>query len=206
MKPRPTSVAAIVTLAWLGCASGGGAQITLSRVDIGQRAPDFTLEGADGRPHHLADYAGKVVVLEWMSPVCPFTTQKYKSGAMQALQNQARKDGDVWFSINTAAPSRPGYLNAAAARARIEATHATVSAYLSDPEGKVGMAYGAKVTPTFYIIGPDGRLAYEGAMDDDPNVDDFTGKNYVRDALGDLAAGRPVRTPETRTYGCGVEY
>jgi peroxiredoxin len=204
MTPRPTSVAALAAL--VGLAGAAGAQIPLGRVDIGQRAPDFTLEGADGHSHHLADYAGKVVVLEWMSPVCPFTALKYKSGAMQALQSQARKDGDVWLSINTSGPDRPGFLNPAAAKARIGRMHATVSAYLFDPDGKVGRLYGAKVTPTFFIIGPDGRLAYEGAMDDDPSVDDFAGKNYVREALDDLAAGRAVRTPETRTYGCGVEY
>ena len=211
MTPRPAAVAVVAALAWLSLAGAGFGQDSLGqdvlrRVEIGQRAPDFTLHGADGRPHRLADYAGKVVVLEWTSPVCPYTQMKYKSGAMQTLQAQARADGDVWLSIDTAAADRPGFLSPVAAKARIRAVHATVSAFLSDPQGKVGRLYGAKVTPTFFIIGPDGKLAYQGAMDDDPEVDDFKGRNYVRDALDDLAAHKPARTAETRTYGCAVEY
>jgi len=178
----------------------------LQRVEIGQAAPAFTAPGADGRPHRLTDYAGKVVVLEWTSPVCPYSQLKYKSGAMQALQAQARAMGAVWLSIDTAAPDRPGYLSPKAATARIRKTHAVVTAFLSDRTGNIGRAYGAKTTPTFFIIGKDGRLAYQGAMDDDPSVDDFKGRNYVRDALGDLAGGRAVRVAETKTYGCAVEY
>lgn len=206
MPPRPSAVAALAALVWLGAAAAAPAEDSLGRVEIGQRAPDFALRGADGRVHRLADYAGKVVVLEWTSPVCPYTEMKYRSGAMQALQTRARADGDVWLSIDTAGPDRPGFLTPAAAKARVKALGASVSAFLSDPEGKIGRLYGAKVTPTFFIVAPDGRLAYQGAMDDDPEVDDFKGKNYVRDALADLADHRPVRTPETRTYGCGVEY
>jgi peroxiredoxin len=206
MTPRPPAVAAASVLLWLGLVGVVCGQDSLGRLEIGQSAPDFTLNGADGRPHRLGDYGGKVVVLEWTSPVCPYTEMKYKSGAMQSLQAAAHTDGDAWLSIDTAGPDRPGYLSPAAAKARLKALHATVSAFLSDPEGKVGRLYGAKVTPTFFIIGPDGRLDYQGAMDDGPEVDDVKGRNYVRDALGDLAAGKPVRTPETRTYGCGVEY
>ena len=206
MTPRPAAVAAVAALVWLSLAGAVSAQDSLGRVEIGQRAPDFTLHGADGHSHRLGDYAGKVVVLEWTSPVCPYTEMKYKSGAMQALQDMARADGDVWLSIDTAGSDRPGYLSPAAAKARVKALHATVSAFLSDPQGKVGRLYGAKVTPTFFIIAPDGKLAYQGAMDDGPEVDDAKGQNYVRDALADLAAHRPARTPETRTYGCAVEY
>jgi len=206
MTPRPAAVAAVAALASLGLVGAAPAQDGLGRVDIGQPAPNFILRGSDGRTHSLHDYAGKVVVLEWTSPVCPYTEMKYKSGAMQALQSAARADGDVWLSIDTAASDRPGYLSPKAAKARTATLHATVSAFLSDPQGKVGRLYGAKVTPTFFIVGPDGKLVYQGAMDDDPEVDDFKGRNYVRDALSDLAARKPVRTPETRTYGCAVEY
>jgi len=203
MTPRPAAVAA---LAWLGFAGSALAQDSLSRVEIGEPAPGFALMGSDGRMHRLEDYAGKVVVLEWTSPVCPYTEMKYKSGAMQALQAKARADGDVWLSIDTAASDRPGFLSPAAAKARVRALHAKVTAFLSDPMGKVGRLYGAKVTPSFFIIGRDGKLAYQGAMDDGPEVDDVTGKNYVRESLAELAAGTKVGTPETRTYGCAVEY
>jgi peroxiredoxin len=201
---------AIAGWAWLFCcllfAAPTYAQDSVGRVEVGQAAPPFALTGADGGLHRLSDYAGRVVVLEWTSPVCPYTELKYKSGAMQRLQAQARRDGAVWLSIDTAAPDRPGYLSPKAAKARIASLHATVSAFLSDPGGKVGRLYGAKVTPTFFILGKDGRLAYQGAMDDGPDSDDLRGRNYVHDALDALSTGRPVSISETHTYGCAVEY
>jgi peroxiredoxin len=178
----------------------------LGRVEIGARAPAFDLIGADGRRHRLSDYTGKTVVLEWTSPVCPYTAMKYQSGAIQALQRQATAQGVVWLAIDTAAPGRPGYLSPRAMTERVAETNAVITAFLSDPDGKVGRAYGARTTPSFYIIGRDGRLAYQGAMDNDPRTDDLHGRNYVRAALNDLRAGRIVQTPETHPYGCAVEY
>ncbi len=197
-------------LALAVCLTAGGADPSradeLGRVEIGAHAPNFDLVGADGRRHRLSDYAGKTVVLEWTSPVCPYTEMKYKSGAMQALQRQAALQGAAWLLIDTAAPGRPGYLTPRAMKGRVAATHATVTAFLSDPDGKVGRAYGAKTTPSFYIIGRDGGLLYQGAMDDDPSVDDNRGRNYIRTALNNIHSGLAVKQAETRPYGCAVEY
>jgi peroxiredoxin len=178
----------------------------LSRIEIGQAAPSFTAMGADGRSHSLSGDAGKIVVLEWTSPVCPFTALKYDSGAMQALQRVAARRGVVWLSIDTAAPGRPGYLTPGAARARIAKTHATVTAFLSDPDGKIGRAYGAKATPSFFVIDTAGRLAYQGAMTERAADGSPKGPDLVEAAIDDLKAGRPVATPETEPYGCAVEY
>lgn len=178
----------------------------LSRVEIGQTAPDFTAMGADGKPHHLSDYPDKLVVLEWTSPACQFTAKKYKSGAMQALQKQAAAQGAVWLSVNTSYKGKPGYLTASQAKGRVARLHAKVTAFLFDPEGKLGRLYGAKTTPSFFIVGKDGKLAYQGAIDDDWGGDGVKGRFFVKAALEDLAAGRAVRQAETRPYGCAVEY
>ena len=178
----------------------------LGRVDIGAPAPGFTAMGADGREHSLADYAGRIVVLEWTSPVCPFTAVKYDSGAMQALQRHAAGRGVVWLSIDTAAPGRPAYLTPAAANARIAKTHARVSGFLFDTDGRIGRRYGAKATPGFFIIGADGRLAYQGSMSGEREVARGDDSGPAKDAIDDLSSGRPVQTPETPPYGCAIEY
>ena len=95
---------------------------------------------------------GKLVVLEWTSPVCPFTAVKYKSGAMQALQHYAASQQIVWLSIDTAAPDKAGYLTPAAARERIAQTHATITAFLFDLDGNIARSYGAKTTPSFFVV------------------------------------------------------
>ena len=202
-----TRAASIVSIALAGIGLAGLAQSTgLGRVDVGAQAPQFTARGADGKPHSLRDYAGKLVVLEWTSPVCPFTAVKYKSGAMQALQRYAAARQIVWLSIDTAAPDKAGYLTPAAARARIAQTHATVTAFLFDTDGNIARSYGAKTTPSFFVVNRDGRLAYEGAMDDQVFADQDIGSEYVKSALDDLAAGRRVQKTETKPQGCAVEY
>jgi len=192
--------------ALLACTAVAHAAEPLGRVEIGAPGPGFAAMDADGHEHRLADYAGKVVVLEWTSPVCPYTAIKYRAGLMQALQRRAAREGVAWIAIDTAAPGRPGYLTPAAMRARIAAKHMRVAAFLSDPDGRIGRAYGARTTPSLYVIGKDGRLAYQGALDDAPERKAPGGPDHVSAALDDLAAGRTVRAPETRPYGCAVEY
>jgi AhpC/TSA family len=166
----------------------------------------FSARGADGQEHRLSDYTGKLVVLEWTSPVCPFTAMKYKSGVMQALQKYAASQRVVWLSIDTAAPGRAGYLTAAAARARLAETKAHVTAFLFDPDGRIGRSYGAKTTPSFFLIDRSGKLAYEGAINEDIYDNRPDGGDYIRPALDDLIAGRPVKVPETQPQGCAIEY
>jgi peroxiredoxin len=178
----------------------------LGRVSIGASAPPFTAPGADGAQHSLRDYLGSLVVLEWTNPVCPFTAVKYKNGSMQALQRYASSKQIVWLSIDTSAPGRAGYLTPAAARARISKTHAAVTAFLFDVGGKIARSYGAKTTPSFFVIDRGGKLAYQGAMDQQVFADDAAGREYMKSALDDLIGGRSVQTPETQPQGCAVEY
>jgi peroxiredoxin len=194
------SIAAGIALLGLAHATG------LSRVNVGAQAPLFTATGADGKQHGLHDYAGKLVVLEWTSPVCPFTAVKYQSGAMQALQRYAASRQIVWLSIDTAAPDKAGYLTAAAARARVAQTHAAVTAFLFDIDGKIARSYGAKTTPSFFVVDRGGKLAYEGAMDEQVFAADGAGREYVKSALQDLIAGRPVKITQTQPQGCAIEY
>jgi peroxiredoxin len=199
--------ASIISIAVTGIGMAALAHATgLGRVDVGTPAPQFTAKGADGKRHSLHDYAGKLVVLEWTNPVCPFTAVKYKNGAMQALQRYAASRQIVWLSIDTAAPDKAGYLTPAAARARIAQTHATVTAFLFDVDGNIARSYGAKTTPSFFVVNRDGKLAYEGAMNEQVFADDVTGSEYVKTALDDLSAGRRVQKTETQPQGCAIEY
>jgi peroxiredoxin len=188
------------------CAAGWAHASALSRVDVGAQAPQFTAMGADGKLHSLRDYAGKLVVLEWTSPVCPFTALKYKSGAMQALQRYAASRQVVWISIDTAAPDKAGYLTPAAARARIAQTRAAITAFLFDRDGNIARSYGAKTTPSFFVVNSDGKLAYQGAMDDQVFADEGAGREYVKSALDELLAGQHVQKTETQPQGCAIEY
>jgi hypothetical protein len=75
---------------------------------------------------------------------------------------------------------------------------------LFDDDGRVARAYQVRTTPQAFVIDARGNLVYRGGFDDAPGRAD-TRVNHVEQALADLRAGRPVRTPETRSYGTSIE-
>jgi hypothetical protein len=78
---------------------------------------------------------------------------------------------------------------------------------LNDSKGTVGHEYDATNTPEMFIIGKDGKLLYEGAIDNDRDHDKGKDQvNYVDQALGEILAGKAVTVPQTTPYGCTVKY
>lgn len=176
---------------------------------IGQPAPAFSAVDGDGRTRSLAEFKGKTVVLEWTNAGCPYVKKHYGSGAMQGLQKSAAKDGVVWLTVVSSAPGQQGYVAPAAAKTWKADTGAGSAAVLLDPTGKVGKTYDAKTTPHMYIVDKEGKLVYQGGIDDKPTADPASlkgAKNYVMAALGDVKAGRAVATPVSKPYGCSVKY
>jgi peroxiredoxin len=176
---------------------------------VGEKAPAFTLTGSDGKTHNLADFAGKTVVLEWTNAECPFVQKHYNAQNMQRQQRDATGKEIVWLTLNSGAPGKQGHVDAAGAN-RIRADWKLAStAYLLDPTGATGTAYGAKTTPHMYVIDGTGTLQYAGAIDSTPSsnaADIPKSTQYVEVALAELAEGKPVSTPVTQPYGCSVKY
>jgi peroxiredoxin len=177
--------------------------------EIGKPAPDFTLQDLDGQEHKLSDLKGKTVVLEWVNYGCPFVKKHYESKNMQNLQKEATADGVVWLAICSSAPGKQGNETPETAKTKTKEVGSNATAYLVDADGTVGKLYGAKTTPEMFIIDKDGNLVYMGAIDDKPNPspDSIEGAvNYVKAALADIKAGKPVATTTTKPYGCSVKY
>lgn len=175
---------------------------------VGQPAPAFTATDLSGKPVSLADFKGRTVVLEWHNFGCPFVQKHYRSGNMQALQKRYANDV-VWLAVNSTNRGSSDFTEPAKLARQLGEFGAAPANYLVDDSGAVGMAYGARTTPHMYIIDPRGKVAYNGAIDDRRSTDlaDVKGaRNYVAAALEDMKAGRPVATPSTTPYGCGVKY
>jgi hypothetical protein len=176
---------------------------------VGSPAPAFTLVDSTGKTRSLAEFKGKTVVLEWTNHECPFVKKHYGAQNMQKQQRDAVARGVVWLSVNSGAPGEQGHVDGAAAEAVRSKAKAAQTAYLLDPKGSAGRAYGAKTTPHMYVIDPAGVLRYAGAIDSIPSsdVDDLPkATQYVPQALSELAAGKPVSVSLTRPYGCDVKY
>jgi peroxiredoxin len=176
---------------------------------VGDAAPAFTATDSHGQVQSLDRYRGKFVVLEWHNQGCPYTRKHYESGNMQNLQKEWTAKGVAWFTVISSAPGHQGYVTSDQENAYVARTHAAPTAVLLDPQGNLGRLYGARTTPQMFVIDPQGKLIYDGAIDDRPtdDVDDVKGAdNYVSDALSAAMAGKPVVKSFTRSYGCSVKY
>jgi peroxiredoxin len=172
-----------------------------SGVSVGAKAADFSLQDQSGKNVSLHDFSGKIVVLEWTNPECPFVQRHYHEKTMQTLASQYQAKNVVWLAINSS--------NFATNDSNKEWAESQSISYpiLNDSSGSTGRAYHATNTPEMYIIGTDGTLLYQGAIDNDPAGEKTGDKiNYVHQSLDEILAGKSVSTPQTKPYGCSVKY
>ena len=178
-------------------------------VTAGTAAPDFTVTDSNGKPVRLADYRGRFVVLEWTNPECPFVQAQYGAATMQALQKEAAGRNVAWLAVNSTNAASGEYKTGAQMNAWMQQKQAAPAAVLVDGTSATGRAYDAKTTPHMFVIDPRGAIVYAGAIDDKRSAresDRRTAHNYVRAALDEALAGRPVTVASTQPYGCSVKY
>ncbi len=175
----------------------------------GVAAPDFTVADTSGKPVRLADYRGKFVVLEWTNPECPFVRKHYSSQNMQGLQKEWGAKDVVWLTINSTNASHSEYKTPAEMAKWMSAQQAAPKATLVDGTSATARAYAAKNTPHMFVIDPTGTIIYDGAIDDKRSTNPADVKianNYVRAALTEATAGKPVSVASTTPYGCTMKY
>lgn len=190
-------------------ASKAGLATPGQRAEIGKAAPDFALVDDAGRPVKLSDHKGKIVVLEWWNPECPFVDRAHTKGSLVDAAKRHAASGVVWIAVNSAALGRQGH--GAEATAAGKKKFGMAYPVLLDETGEVGRAYGATNTPHLFVVDAEGRLVYRGAVDNSPDGEGESAPDgrlvrYVDVALGELRAGKAVSTPETKAYGCSVKY
>ena len=177
-------------------------------VEVGKPAPNFTAMDINGNTVHLSDYKGKIVVIESYNSDCPYCHNQYATGAMQQLQKELTAKGVVWLLVNSVNPHNPSHRTDIQARQEMAQEKMDVTAWLDDSSGALGHLYNMKTTPDMYVINKKGILVYDGAIDNhpDPFHNPKTARNYVREAVDDVLAGKPVAVSQTKPYGCSVKY
>jgi cytochrome oxidase Cu insertion factor (SCO1/SenC/PrrC family) len=186
-----------------------GSAAAPTTAQLGAPAPDFTLPDLDGKSVSLSQYRGKVVVLEWFNPGCPFVRASHTVGSLKGLAGKHASDGVVWLAINSGGPGKQG--------AGVDANRQALTQFgmqhpvLIDESGSVGQLYGAERTPHMYVVNAEGVLVYRGAIDNSPDGEGQSpegGKlvNYVESAIGAVRTGAKVSPAETKAYGCSVKY
>ncbi len=197
MKSRCLFLAAAIALgasvAWIGFSPAQTIAI-VKKAEIGAPAPDFTLPDAYGKKYSLAEFAGKIVVLEWINQKCPISHGKHTDHTMQNTYKKYAKKGVVWLAIDSSH-------YCAQESNRVYAAEQMLSyPILHDPKGTAGRLYAAQTTPHMFVVDKNGALVYDGAIDDQKT------SNYVAEALDALLAGKPVEESKAKPYGCSVKY
>lgn len=166
------------------------------------KAPAFALKNYDGKEIKLADYKGKIVVLEWFNYECPFVRYHYeKELTMTKLAAKYRDKDVIWLAVNSTSHQKTDENKKFAEKNKIPYP------ILDDRAGRTGKAYKAQTTPHIFIISKDGKIAYSGAVDDSPlgkKKDNVV--NYIDKALAELTEGKDVSISNTRPYGCSIKY
>lgn len=181
-----------------------------------KKAPDFTLQDTDGKSVSLRSLRGKVVVLEWFNPDCPFIKHAHGKGPLHDMAKKLGSDKLVWLTINSSAAGKQG--NGAERNRAAKQEYAIENLILLDENGEVGRKYGAEKTPHVFVIDAKGLLVYRGGLDNAPMgvVDDARPRTketkagelepYLEKAVEDVEKKRALRLSDTPAYGCSVKY
>lgn len=169
---------------------------------ISQRAPSFrNLQGVDGERYSLASFDRyRILVIVFTSNGCP--TVKANEDRLVTLQERYRDAGVRFVAVNANNPymSPPDTFDEMARRAREKRFNFP---YLKDPDGAVAVRFGAISTPHVFMFDGERRLVYKGRIDETRDPARATYSD-LENALGDVFAGTPVRTPETQPFGCAI--
>ena len=169
-------------------------------------APEFNLPGTDGKNHSLQAVKGaRATIVVFSCNHCPYVLLNEDRLIKVASDYMGRGVGMVAINSNDSVAYPDDSFPEMKKRA---AEKKFPFPYLHDADQKTARAYAATRTPHIFVFDADLRLAYTGAVDDDSNYKTrkVPEKLYLRDALDDLIAGRPVRVPETHAIGCTIKW
>ena len=175
----------------------------VSTLGLGDAAPDFLLQGVDGKQYSLDSFKEKaVLVVIFSCNHCPYV--KAYEDRMVAIQKDYADKGVQFVAINsndaTAYPE-DGF-DEMVKRAKEKGFNFP---YLRDESQKAVEAYGGICTPHVFAFDGERKLRYRGRIDDSKEVPKVT-VNDLRNALDDLVAKREVRVPDTRPFGCSIKW
>jgi peroxiredoxin len=195
---RRTAIAAIaavaVTLTGLAC-TGVAAE---SKVKLGEKMPDFTLQGIDGKEYTLSKVVEKgPAVLIFSSQKCPYSQKA--DPVLSKLYKVYKNKGVTFLSIDSHKATPLEEINAYAKEKEL------AYVVLKDPANEYADAVGAQKTPEVFIVGKDSKLLYHGGPNNQKDPEDAEFKDYVKGALDDILGGNEVATPKTKTFGCTIK-
>jgi len=171
---------------------------------VGDLAPRHMLPDTTGELHGVGGPAGAPAsVVVFTCNHCPYALA-WHDRLMRAAQEYA-DEGIRFLAVNPNDADRYPLDSYEAMRQRIEREGEWPMPYLRDESQEVARAWGARTTPDVFVVDADGRVVYRGAPDAD-HGDEAQDARWLREALEDVLAGRPVARAETEPVGCSVKW
>ena len=193
--------------------SASGAGTPFPTLPPGSTAPDFNLPGVDGRNWSLKDFTNaKILVVIFTCNHCP--TAQYYEERIKQIASDCKDKGVVVVAIMPNDPKSVrldelGWsdLGDTFDEMKIRARdHQFNFPYLYDGDtGSVAHAYGPAATPHVFVFDAARKLRYVGAIDNAERIQHVT-KQYLRDALDALLAGKEPPVAQTKVVGCSIKW
>lgn len=175
-----------------------------SNLKIGSTAPDFNLEGIDGRQYSLNSFADKnALIIIFSCNHCPYV-QAYEGRVKQIQEDYSNKRVSV-VAINS--NEDLNYPDDSFENMKKRAAEQKFNfLYLRDEDQTVARAYDATHTPEIFLFDKNRKLAFHGKIDDNWQEPDKVQNHYLKNALDELLAGKDISVPETFTIGCTIKW
>lgn len=182
---------------------------------IGSQAPDFSLEGTDGKTYTLNSFKdAKYLMFVFTCNHCPdaiaardkinqFAKDYKEKGVEVVAISSASMDGvQMWENAYSK------YDDDFESMKKVSKTHGLVHPYLYDGDAPqtTSLAYGAVASPHIFIFDQERKLVYQGQFDDGKRNPGPAKTKTVIDTMEELLAGKPVSRPTTRVFGCSTKW
>jgi len=173
-------------------------------LEIGAKAPDFSLPATDGKTYKLSDFKDvKTLVIFFTCNHCPYV--KGSDEVTRQTADKYIKKGVKFVAINSNSENTHPEDSFELMVERMK-ENKFPWVYLRDKTQKVALAYGALKTPHFYVFDSSRKLVYTGRGVDNPKDTAKMTVNDLDKALGEHLAGKPVSVKLTNPIGCNVKW
>lgn len=173
-------------------------------LNIGEKAPAFSLPATDGNTYQLNDFKQfPVLVVFFTCNHCPYVIGSDESTRQTVLKFQDK--GVKFVAINSNSKNTYPEDSFPNMVKRME-QYKFPWVYLYDESQEVARKYGALKTPHFYVFDKDQRLIYTGRAVDFPREASKSTHFDLENALNDHLSGKPVKVPLTNPIGCNIKW
>jgi len=174
------------------------------KLKIGDKAPDFSLPGIDGKICSLKDFkAKKMLLIVFMCNHCPYV-QAYIE-RIKAVQSDFGIKGVQVVGINS--NDEVNYPDDSVEKMVEMSKAKNINfSYLRDEDQAVATAYGAQCTPECFIFDGERKLRYHGRIDDNYKDENAVKTYDLRNALNALLHGQKVPIELAPAIGCSIKW